>query len=66
MIDIARNTLSDRDYRLARQDVLDFERAHGVIAPESIVLLRTGWSRFWPDRKHYLGDDILFPSARVP
>jgi kynurenine formamidase len=36
------------------------------------VLLRTGWSRFWPDRKAYLGDDrpndasnLHFPSYGV-
>ena len=65
VIDIARNTFGDRDYRLTRQDVLDFERAHGVIAPGSIILLRTGWGRFWPDRKRYLGDDRRGAAARL-
>ncbi|MFH0342308.1 MAG: cyclase family protein [Chromatiales bacterium] len=65
VIDIARKTLSDRDYRLTRQDVLDFERTHGVIAPGSMVLLQTGWSRFWPHRKHYLGDDRRGAGARL-
>jgi kynurenine formamidase len=49
--------------------VLAFEQAHGTIDPGTIVLLRTGWSRYWPDRRAYLGDDtpgdasgLRFPS----
>lgn len=45
------------DYLLTREDVLAFEQQHGMIAPGTIVLLRTGWSRHWPDRRAYLGDD---------
>ncbi|MGH8509631.1 MAG: cyclase family protein [Gammaproteobacteria bacterium] len=65
VIDIARKTQSDRDYRLTVEDILDFERKHGPIAPGSIALLRTGWSRFWPNRKQYLGDDRRGAAARL-
>jgi kynurenine formamidase len=57
VIDISEKTSRDHDYRLTRRDVLEFERQHGRIEPRTAVLLRTGWSRFWPDRKAYLGDD---------
>jgi kynurenine formamidase len=57
VIDVAGKAAADRDYRLTRDDVLAFEARHGRIEPGSIVLLRTGWSRFWPDAKRYLGDD---------
>ena len=33
------------------------EKAHGAIPKDAIVLLRTGWSARWPDRRRYLGDD---------
>ena len=72
VIDVSARAAADRDYRLTRQDVLDFEARHGRIAPGTIVLLRTGWSRFYPDRKAYLGDDtpgdaskLSFPSYGV-
>ena len=72
VIDVAERAARDADYRLTRQDVLDFERRHGRIARGTIVLLRTGWSRHWPDRKAYLGDDtpgdaskLHFPSFGV-
>lgn len=56
VIDVSAKASADRDYRLTRQDVLEFEKAHGQIEPGTIVLLRTGWSRFWPNVKAYLGD----------
>jgi kynurenine formamidase len=57
VIDIEEKTSLDPDYRLTRMDVLDFEARHGKIPPGTIVLLRTGWGRRWPDRESYLGDD---------
>ncbi|MBI4545401.1 MAG: cyclase family protein [Gemmatimonadetes bacterium] len=57
VIDISERATADRDYRLTAGDVLEFESVHGQIPAGSIVLLRTGWSRHWPDRKAYLGDD---------
>jgi kynurenine formamidase len=57
VIDITQQAGADPDYRLSAEDVTAWEQAHGTIEPGTIVLLRTGWSRFWPDRKAYLGDD---------
>jgi kynurenine formamidase len=34
-----------------------WEKKRGTIPGGAIVLLRTGWSKRWPDRKRYLGDD---------
>jgi len=65
VIDVSAKTAADRDYRLTRQDVLDFERRHARIAPGTIVLLRTGWGRFWPDRKAYLGDDTPNDASKL-
>ena len=72
VIDITAKVRTDTDYRLTRDDVLAFERANGRIAAGTIVLLRTGWSTRWPDKKSYLGDDtpndaskLHFPSFGV-
>jgi kynurenine formamidase len=72
VIDVTAKTKGDQDYRLTSDDVLAFERANGKIAPGTIVLLRTGWSSRWPDKKTYLGDDtpndatkLHFPSYGV-
>ena len=69
VIDISGQAESDHNYRLTAEDVLSFEKRHGMIKAGTIVLLRTGWSRYWPDARTYLGDDtpgdagnLQFPS----
>lgn len=57
VIDVSVQAAADPDYRLTRQDVLAWEQRHGRIEPGTMVLLRTDWSRRWPDRRAYLGDD---------
>jgi kynurenine formamidase len=69
VIDVSRQADRDPDYRLTREDVLLWEGEHGEIGSGTIVLLRTDWSRHWPDARAYLGDDtpgdasnLSFPS----
>jgi kynurenine formamidase len=57
VIDVSESAMRDRSYRLTTQDVLDFEARYGQIEAGTIVLLRTGWSKHWPNAKAYLGDD---------
>jgi kynurenine formamidase len=57
VIDVTRQAASDPDYRLTVADVTAWEAKNGRIPAGAIVLLRTGWSARWPDRKRYLGDD---------
>lgn len=70
VIDVSRQASANRDYQLSRDDVRRWEAAHGMIPSGAIVLLGTGWSAMWPDRKRYLGDDtpgdashLHFPSC---
>ena len=65
VIDIAAQAGKTRDYRLAVQDVSAFEKQHGRIARGTIVLLKTGWSRHWPDAKAYLGDDTPGDASKL-
>jgi kynurenine formamidase len=72
VIDVSGKAEKDADYRLSRADAEAWEIQHGRIAAKSIVLLRTGWSKRWPDRKRYMGDDtpgdatnLHFPSFGV-
>ena len=57
VIDVSSKAAANADYRLSVEDVRAWENANGTIAPGTIVLLRTGWGKRWPDRKQYLGDD---------
>jgi kynurenine formamidase len=57
VVDVSLGAARDADYRVTVADLERFETAHGRIEPGTIVLLRTGWSARWPDRRRYLGDD---------
>ncbi len=57
VIDVSAKAEANADYLLSIEDVQAFEQEHGVIAAGTMVLLRTGWSKRWPDRRGYLGDD---------
>jgi kynurenine formamidase len=57
VIDISKACAGNPDYLLSAADVSNWEKSHGAIPQGSIVLVRTGWGKFWPDRKRYLGTD---------
>jgi kynurenine formamidase len=65
VIDVTAQARDTRDYRLTLDDVVAFEKTHGAIPAGAIVLLRTGWSRFWPDAKAYLGDDTPGDASKL-
>lgn len=65
LIDVSAACAANTDYRLTPADVAAFEKAHGRIAPGTVVLVRTGWGRFWPDRKKYLGTDTPGDTANL-
>src|SRR5581483_2891351 len=55
VVDVTAAAARDRDYRLAVDDLARWEHAHGRIPDGAIVLMRSGWGRFWPDKARYLG-----------
>ena len=57
VIDVSAAVATDRDYRLSPADVSAWEAKHGRIPSGSIVLVHTGWGKFWGDKKAYLGTD---------
>ena len=65
VIDIRAQAARDVDYRLAPADVKAWEKAHGPVPAGAIVLLRTGWSARWPNRKAYLGDDTPGDASKL-
>lgn len=57
VIDMTGAAANDRDALLTVEHIDAFEREHGSIQPGTIVLIRTGWAKYWPDLERYLGDD---------
>jgi kynurenine formamidase len=56
-IDVRAACEADRDHLVDRADLARWEDAHGRIPDGAIVLLDTGFARFWPDRTRYMGTD---------
>jgi len=57
-IDVTAQCARDRDYRISIQDFERWESAHGRIQNRAIVLLDTGFARYWPARQQYLGTEL--------
>jgi kynurenine formamidase len=63
VVDVADRCAQNADYQVTRDDFLGWERQHGVIPSDALVLLRTGFSRRWPDPAAYLGTAERGPEA---
>ena len=57
VIDVTRQCAANPDYLVSVADFQNWERRNGRIRPGTIVLLRTGFGKHYPDRKKYLGTD---------
>jgi kynurenine formamidase len=55
-INVADRAAKDPDYRVSREDITTFEAKHGAVPEGSVVLIATGWDRFWPDRTRYMNE----------
>ena len=57
VVDVTKQCDRNPDYLISERDLKDWEQRHGKIPAGTIVLLHTGFGRFYPDRKRYLGTD---------
>jgi len=55
VIDVSAKAARDADALVTPDDVRADEAVHGRLPDGSIVLVRTGWDRWWDDPAHYLG-----------
>ncbi len=55
VVDVRDSAAANRDYRVTVSDFQRWEKQHGRIPEGAIVLLRTGFGRFWPDKERYMG-----------
>lgn len=63
LVDVIRQCAGNRDYQVLIEDFVAWERKHGELPKGCIVLLRTGFGKFWPDRVQYMGTDERGPGA---
>jgi kynurenine formamidase len=57
VIDVSQAALADPDYLVGVADFEAWEAAHGRMPDGAIVLLNTGFTRYWPDRSKYMGTE---------
>jgi kynurenine formamidase len=63
VIDVQEQAAADRDYLITTEDISRWESTNGRIPTGAIVLFRTGFGKFWPDREAYMGTAERGPDA---
>jgi kynurenine formamidase len=70
VIDVSSKALKDRDYLISVDDWKSWEQKYGRVPKGSIVLFKTGYSTFYPDRVKYFGTalhgDVAIPELHFP
>lgn len=57
IVDVVAKCVANADYLVSVSDLQDWEKQHGKIPAGSILFLRTGFGKYYPDRRKYLGTD---------
>lgn len=57
IVDFSGRAAKDRNATLSVKDLERYEAAYGRIPDGAIVVAHSGWGKFWPDKKAYMGTD---------
>jgi kynurenine formamidase len=57
VVDVSAASAKNPDYQVSVADFTVWEQTHGQLEPDMIVLIRTDFSKRWPDARTYLGTD---------
>ncbi|MGH7778848.1 MAG: cyclase family protein [Candidatus Binataceae bacterium] len=57
VVDFSERAAKDRDATLSVKDLERYEAAYGRIPDGAIIVARSGWGKYWPDKKTYMGTD---------
>ncbi|WP_164711982.1 cyclase family protein [Staphylococcus debuckii] len=57
VLDYSKEVAENSDFRLTREDLLNWEEAHGRIEPDSFVAFRSDWSKRWPNVEQFENKD---------
>lgn len=55
VVDVTAQSEQNRDYLITVDDFLNWEKQHGEIPAGTIVLLHTGFGKYWGDKEKYTG-----------
>lgn len=63
VVDVSGKCAQNRDYQITVDDLYAWEEKHARQLVDVILLIRTGFGDYWPDRKRYMGTDELGAEA---
>jgi len=55
VINVSKNALANRDYQISIEDITNWERENGKIEKNTIILFKTGYGKYYPNRGDYFG-----------
>ncbi len=55
VVDVSDQALDDGDYQVTTEDLTTWEEEHGQIPDGALLILRTGYGQYYPDRENYMG-----------
>lgn len=55
VINVKEKAAKDRDYQVSVEDLKDWESRNGRIPEGAVILVNTGFDKFWPDKLKYTG-----------
>jgi kynurenine formamidase len=63
VVNVTDKSAKDRDYLISIEDFKDWEKKHGQIPEGSMVLIYTGYGKYYNDPEKYLGTNLKGPQA---
>jgi kynurenine formamidase len=63
IVDVSEKALKNRDYLITVGDLQEWEKANGEIKTGTIILFRTGYGQFYPNREKYFGSALTGEKA---
>lgn len=63
VVDVTKECIRNRDYEVTVDDFNKWELLHGHIPDGGIILIKTGWARYWPIKEQYFGTETNDPST---
>ena len=63
VIDVSEKALTNRDYLVSIADIEHWEKTNGPLPENTILLFKTGYGKFYPNREKYFGSPKTGPEA---
>lgn len=58
VVNVSQQAQRDADYRVTKQDLINWEKIHGSFQNDSFIIANTGWTRLWTNPKEYINFDV--------